>query len=172
MPAHRVLLPLLTLGLLPLAAVADQPLAPPEGDIILTVSGLDPAMAPDGVLAFDRAGLAALGPVSFSTTSIWTEGRHAFTGIPLWTLAQKLNLPPDAKVTLRAMNDYQVDIPLTETTPQAPLLAYEMDGKPMSVRDKGPIWVVYPYDADPRAFQTVTVFARSIWQLDRIEIPR
>ena len=39
----------------------------------------------------------------------------------------------------------------------------------MSVREKGPLWIVYPYDSNI-AFQTETIYARSIWQLDRISI--
>ncbi|OZA14153.1 MAG: hypothetical protein B7Y02_04980, partial [Rhodobacterales bacterium 17-64-5] len=52
-----------------------------------------------------------------------------------------------------------------------PILAYEMDGAPMNVRDKGPIWVIYPYD-DDSAWRTGTTYARSVWQLDRIDAKR
>lgn len=47
------------------------------------------------------------------------------------------------------------------------ILAYLLDGQPMSVRDKGPLWLVYPYDASP-AFRSEVIYSRSIWQLDRI----
>jgi hypothetical protein len=46
-----------------------------------------------------------------------------------------------------------------------------MDDRPMSVRDKGPLWVVYPFDDVP-AYQSETIYSRSIWQLDRIEVVR
>ncbi len=153
-------------------AEAGPPFAEPKGEVILTVTGLDPARVPQGTVRFDLEGLAALGPVSFQTTSIWTEGRHDFTGIPLAKLARVLGLDADDVIVLHALNDYEVEMPLTDATEEAPILAYELDGKPMSVREKGPIWVVYPYDADPDAFQTVTAFARSVWQLDRIEVSR
>ncbi|NBZ88360.1 molybdopterin-dependent oxidoreductase [Stagnihabitans tardus] len=152
-------------------AAQTQPSSPvPQGPVILTVSGLDPEVAADGLMHFDREALAALGPVRFTTSSIWTEGRHEFTGIPLATLAQALKIDSKARIVLRALNHYQVEMPLAEARPGAPILAYEFDGKPMSIRDKGPIWVVYPYDADPKAYQTVTAFARSVWQLDHIEV--
>ena len=41
----------------------------------------------------------------------------------------------------------------------------------MSVREKGPIWVIYPYDHDAD-YRTDTIFSRSIWQLDRIDVLR
>ncbi len=179
MPAPKILRrrDLLAFGLLPMALAAQSALAqtdpaPVPDEVILTLSGLDPAEVPEGVMRLDRKALAAFGPVTFTTSSIWTEGTHSFTGIPLMTLARSLNLPPETIITLQALNDYQVDLPLSELTEEAPILAYEMDGKTMPVRGKGPIWVVYPYDADPQAYQSVTVFARSVWQLDRIRFSR
>jgi hypothetical protein len=48
-------------------------------------------------------------------------------------------------------------------------LATLADGKPMSVREKGPVWMLFPYD-DVAAYRTEQTYARSIWQLNRIEI--
>ena len=39
----------------------------------------------------------------------------------------------------------------------------------MSIRDKGPLWVVYPYDSSAD-YRTEVIYSRSIWQLDRIEV--
>ncbi|WP_252928140.1 hypothetical protein [Paracoccus sp. 08] len=44
-------------------------------------------------------------------------------------------------------------------------MAYLMDDREISVRDKGPLWIVYPYDAD-RQYQTEVIYSRSIWQLN------
>ena len=73
--------------------------------------------------------------------------------------------------TLRAtaINDYAIDIPLTDAVEGGPIVAYRMDGDIMSVRDKGPLWIVYPYDANAD-YRTEVVYSRSIWQLDRIEV--
>jgi hypothetical protein len=38
----------------------------------------------------------------------------------------------------------------------------------MSVRDKGPLWVIYPYDSDD--YRSEVIYSRSIWQLDRLEV--
>ena len=46
---------------------------------------------------------------------------------------------------------------------------YLRNGEPMSVRDKGPLWVVYNFDSNPE-FQTEVMYSRSIWQLDRIVV--
>ena len=50
-----------------------------------------------------------------------------------------------------------------------PILAYLNDGEEMPVRDKGPLWVVYPYDLNA-SYQSEVIYSRSIWQLDRIVV--
>jgi hypothetical protein len=48
----------------------------------------------------------------------------------------------------KAINDYAIDIPLSDAVQGGPIVAYRLDGDTMSVRDKGPLWIVYPYDAN------------------------
>ena len=48
-----------------------------------------------------------------------------------------------------------------------PIIAYERNGKEMSVRSKGPLWIVYPYDSNP-SYKTEAIYSRSIWQLEGI----
>jgi hypothetical protein len=62
-----------------------------------------------------------------------------------------------------------VNIPLTDATPDGPIIAYENNGKEMTLRSKGPLWVVYPYDQS-EDFRTEVTYSRSIWQLDRLEL--
>ncbi len=138
--------------------------------VILTVTGLDGTRFPGGEAQFDLSALRQMDPVSIATSSVWTSGTHRYTGVMLRTLADRLAIG-DATLVLHALNDYAVTMPLAEAGAEAPLLAFEMDGAPMSVRGKGPIWVIYPYDAGPQ-YRTDTSFARSVWQLDRIDVLR
>jgi hypothetical protein len=70
-----------------------------------------------------------------------------------------------------AINDYTVEIPMSDAVEGGPIIAYLMDGNEMSIRDKGPLWVIYPYDSDAD-FRSEVVFTRSIWQLDRLVVIR
>ena len=69
----------------------------------------------------------------------------------------------------RAINDYYVDIPVSDAIEGGPIIAYKMNGDVMLVRNKGPLWVVYPYDENPE-YRSEVIYSRSIWQLDRIEV--
>jgi hypothetical protein len=77
----------------------------------------------------------------------------------------------DGRLLATAINDYTVEIPLSDAVEGGPIIAYLMDGEEMSIRDKGPLWVIYPYDSDAD-FRSEVVYSRSIWQLDRLEILR
>ncbi|HEX9857587.1 MAG TPA: oxidoreductase, partial [Paracoccaceae bacterium] len=46
---------------------------------------------------------------------------------------------------------------------------YAQNGVPLSVRDMGPLWVIYPYDSDVD-YQSEVIYSRSIWQLQRMDI--
>lgn len=142
------------------------------GQVILSVSGLDDSRFEGGVFKLDIGRLQALGTVDVETSSIWTQGVHRYTGTRLSDLLAALGITdPQLQLNFLALNDYQVDFAVGEVTEEAPILAFLQDGLPMPVRDKGPVWMIYPYDSGVE-YRTDTVFFRSIWQLDRIEVLR
>ncbi len=150
---------------LPAAAL---PLGTPQGAVLLTVSGDVPETnSPEGA-AFDLHMLEALGTTSFTTTTIWTEGPQRFTGVSLHDLVSALGLS-EGKLRAVAINDYSAEIPVEDAVPDGPIIAWARNGSLMSVRDKGPLWVVYPYDLNPD-YRSEIIFARSIWQLNRIVV--
>ncbi|MGI9354843.1 MAG: molybdopterin-dependent oxidoreductase [Rhizobiaceae bacterium] len=140
----------------------------PKGDVILTVSGeITGANASDSA-QFDLELLQNLGSKTFKTSTIWTSGVQTFTGVQLVDLLHSMGV---TKGTMRAsaINDYSVDIPVSDAVDGGPIIAYEINGSPMSIRDKGPLWIVYPYDGFVE-YKAEQIYSRSIWQLDRIEI--
>ncbi|UWQ16403.1 molybdopterin-dependent oxidoreductase [Jannaschia sp. M317] len=142
-------------------------LAAPEGDVILTVTGLVDVVNVDQSAVFDLAMLEALDSSVIETSTIWTEGENVFQGVSLAILAERLGLD-GTTLKATAINDYTVEIPLSDAVEGGPIIAYRMDGNTMSVRDKGPLWVIYPYDSTSE-YRSEVIYSRSIWQLDRIE---
>ena len=49
------------------------------------------------------------------------------------------------------------------------VLARLLDDKPMPVRDKGPLFIIYPFDAD-ETLRSERYYSRSAWQLKVIEV--
>jgi len=142
-------------------------LATPEGDVLLTITGLIDVTNADGSAQFDLEMLEALDDTIIETSTIWTEGTHVFQGVSLAVLVEELGIA-GATLTATAINDYAVEIPMSDAVSGGPIIAYKMDGNAMSVRDKGPLWIIYPYDS-AADYRSEVIFSRSIWQLDRIE---
>lgn len=145
-------------------AAANLPI--PEGEVMLVVSGEISVTNVGDTAQFDREMMEQLGTVTIETTTIWTEGLQSFTGVPLVRLMTAVGAR-GGTLSAMAINDYAVDIPAEDWTESGPLVTFLRNGETMSIRDKGPLWVVYPYDSNPD-YQTEVIYSRSIWQLDRI----
>lgn len=150
----------------PAAAQSDLP--EPQGEVILTVSGNVTAANQGDLLVFDREMLEALPVTVFTTSTIWTDGEQEFTGVALKDLLDVIGVDGGTLVAI-AVNDYQIEIPVADAVENGPIVAYLRNGEPMSVRDKGPLWVVYPFD-DNADYRTEVIYSRSIWQLEQIEV--
>lgn len=142
----------------------------PEGPVVLTVSGNISATNGDGVALFDLEMLRELETRSFTTETIWTDGPQTFEGASLDDFLLKIGVE-EGQLTATAVNDYEIDIPVSDAVSDGPIIAYAVNGKAMTLRDKGPLWIVYPYDAKPE-YRSEVIYARSIWQLDRIAVDR
>jgi hypothetical protein len=68
-----------------------------------------------------------------------------------------------------ALNDYRIDIPMDDAQRHDLLLARLLDDKPMPVRDKGPLFIIYPFDQNA-ALRNALYFSRCVWQLRSIEV--
>jgi hypothetical protein len=155
-------------SLLLAASPAAMALDKPIGRVVLTLSGKlrNPN---DGALAqFDMAMLERLPQSHFTTHTPWYTQPRKFSG-PL--LRDVLSAAGAHGTTLRAvaLNDYWVEIPVEDSARHDVLVARLLDDKPMAVRDKGPLFVIYPFDARPE-LRTPVYYSRSAWQLRAIEV--
>lgn len=148
-------------------------IAAPFGFGVASAQGMNVIMTittDTGMHEYDLEDLQALPQTSFTTSTIWTEGEQEFAGVSLSALLADAGIT-EGRVMATAINDYAVEIPMDEIDDIAPIVAYHINGEPMSVRDKGPLWIVYPYD-ESSEYQTETNYSRSIWQLDRIVLAK
>jgi len=145
-----------------------QPLASPSGRTILTVSGKIGKTNGDGVARFDMAMLNALPQRTIKTRTPWYPGITEFTG-PLLADVLALTEAQGANIRASALNDYSIVIPASDAADHQIVLATLLNGKPMSIRDKGPTFIVYPFDSKEE-LRASTYYERSIWQLKSLEL--
>ncbi|WP_039032282.1 molybdopterin-dependent oxidoreductase [Leclercia adecarboxylata] len=139
-----------------------------EGKVLLTLSGNIQNTNADGKAVFDIASLEKLGLVSFQTTSPWYNGRTTFTGVPLRKLMEYVGAKGSI-VKVIALNDYTTVIPLNDFNKYNVILALKVNGEYMRIRDKGPLFIVYPYDSMPELNSQI-FYSRSAWQVSKMNI--
>ena len=158
----------LALGAVRAEAPPLAPLPPPTGEVVLRVGGAIQVKNSGDEAAFDMAMLQSLGVFTITTTTLWTDGEQTFAGVPLRAVLDRVGAS-GSEIDAQALNDYRADIPISDLQKDGPILAYSQNGVPLSVRDMGPLWVIYPYDSS-LSFQTELIYARSVWQLQRIAV--
>lgn len=70
-------------------------------------------------------------------------------------------------LTAIALNDYVTNIPISDFDEFGVVLALKQDGEYMSVRDKGPLFIIYPFDSSSD-LQSQIYFGRSAWQVAKM----
>lgn len=156
---------LLSLPLLP--ASATEALPAPQSTPILVVSGISVANR-DGKAVFDLALLQSLPHVSITTETPWTNGAVRFEGVWMRDLMARLGAHGQ-KVMASGIDEYRIEIPMADFEDYDVLLAYAQDGKLLPPDDKGPLWIVYPFSADPGLKKDI-YFSRCVWQLSRLSV--
>ena len=169
-PGRRTLLGHAAAGLLALlGSWPAHALDAPAGPVILTISGTLTQANDKGAASFDLALLQKLPQHSFSTKTPWYSQPRKFSGVLLRDLLAAVGAQGNPVVKAVALNDYRVDIPTEDLVQHGAMLAYLLDDKPMTVREKGPLVIIYPFDDQPE-LRTAVHYSRAIWQLRSIEL--
>ncbi len=152
----------------PIAAQAAESLVPPKNQVILTISGkISVTNTADGA-QFDRDMLEALGTTEIKTWTPWTEGITTFEGVLAHDVLNAVGAY-GSSVRANAINDYEVIVPVSDFEKYGVILATKKNGTYMRVRDKGPLWIIYPLDDFPHLKETA-IYERSIWQLNKLTV--
>ena len=152
------------LALLPAAHALDKP----AGKVVLTVTGKVTQTNAPAKAEFDMAMLAALPQHSFTTLTPWYKEPRKFTG-PLLRDVLAAAGANGKMIKAVALNDYKAELPVEDAQRYEVVLARLMDDKPMPVRDKGPLFIIYPFDTD-ETLRSERYYNRSAWQLKILEI--
>jgi hypothetical protein len=153
----------------PLAAFAEpESLPEPAGPVILTITGDIARTNAPGKAEFDVAMLEALGVETLTTSTSWTDGPQRFEGVPASKVLEAVGAHGET-VLATALNDYAAEIPVEMFKDFPVLLALRQNGAALTVRDKGPVWIVFPRDDYPE-LNDPRIDIRWVWQLKSIDV--
>ncbi|WP_226778886.1 molybdopterin-dependent oxidoreductase [Oceaniglobus trochenteri] len=146
------------------ALLTAGPVAGGDTETILRITGsIDQPAA-----TFDLESLRAMPQTTLVTSTVVTDGTHRFTGVLMRDLLDSVGASGDI-VVATALNDYIVDLPMSDFHDYDVILAHAMDGAPLERDDKGPLWIVYPRD-DHAELQDIRYDYRWVWHLSGLEV--
>jgi hypothetical protein len=76
---------------------------------------------------------------------------------------------PRRTMKVAALNDYVADVPFADALTYDVILADRIDGAPIPVRERGPLFIIYPFDQVP-SLRNEQYYERSVWQVKSIEV--
>lgn len=169
-------LALLVIGILVLAGQgshAAEPLPAPRGEVLLTLGGaIGRGNAQDAAgrleARLDRAMLEQLGLTEVNTTTPWHSGTMRFEGVLLRAVLGLVGAR-GTSLLATAHNEYSATLPASDAAGYNVILAMKLNGETMTLRDKGPLFIIYPFDSD-KTLQNDMTYIRSVWQLRHIDV--
>lgn len=137
-------------------------LAAAAGEVVLKVR------TAEGERAYTIEALQELKTDVLRTSTPWTTTEHVYAGVWLRDLVADAGISPDARLRLEALNGYRVVEDLGFLLESGGFLAFQRGAHPMSVREKGPVWLLYPFSERPQLNER-NVRMAAVWMLHLIE---
>ncbi|MGL4828175.1 MAG: oxidoreductase [Vibrio sp.] len=112
--------------------------------------------------------LLARSDLTITTATPWTEGSNEFKGVSAQAILAWVGIK-QADLKVSALNKYWAVIPYSDIKKYNPVFAIQKNGKPMPIRDRGPIWSIYPLSSSDELNNDV-LHSRMVWQIKKIEV--
>jgi hypothetical protein len=141
----------------------------PEGDPVVTVTGLIGTSNVDDTIQMDMDTLESMRLVDYTLTDPFEDGVVTFRGPLMSDLLALWEVPANATTLhMVALNDYSVDVPISDFSEYPVIFAIQQDGEYMPVSTRGPAMLVYPYD--DFEFDRAIYDNYWIWQIKSIDV--
>lgn len=137
-----------------------------DSSVILTISGLKTPYQGKYRVKLTRADLLKLPQQTFTTANPWVDQPHQYRGPLLADVLKKYGIT-STRLVLVALNDYRITMDFSSVERFEPILAWSDNGETMTVRNHGPLWLMFPIDRFSELEQPV-YNSYMIWQLRRI----
>lgn len=141
----------------------------PSGDVILTVTGKIGTTNTDKAIQMDLKMIESAGLVDYKVKDPFEKKDTIFRGPLMSNLLDLWQVAKDAtKLHIVALNDYVVDVPITEVQKYPVIFALQQDGQYMPISTRGPAMLVFPYN--DFTFNETVYNDYWAWQIKSIDI--
>lgn len=115
-----------------------------------------------------EADILGMPQYTITTSTSWTA-KSVFKGIRLVDVLKRVGAWGQ-QIRANTYDGYIYTIPVQDAQKYGVILAYERDGIPLTLRDFGPLFVIYPRDAYRSELINFETEAKFVWQLKSLEI--
>lgn len=143
-------------------------LTTPTGEVILEIYGAIEKTNNDDVAEFDQTMINQLSKRVIHTNNHVVKDVVPYEGVDLSTLLKQLGAKGSI-ARVFALDDYVAEISIAEIHKYKVILATKENGKNLTIEDKGPFFVVFPFNDYPE-LRDNTHYSQSVWQVKSIEI--
>lgn len=121
-------------------------------------------------LDFTLSELQALTQADVTTAHPWNTQAQHYRGIDLTALLEQLFVNQQIRsLNLEGLNGFSMALEWTKINKYSPILAWQENGQLMSRRNKGPLWLMLPFDQVPELKQA-DFLHYMVWQLRTIRV--
>ena len=154
----------------PASLKAGDAIPAPTGDAIMTVSGAISVKNSGDTLVLDMATLEKFGLVKYEVSDPWLNTKATYSGVLMSDFLKFVGASPSATtVKFTALDDYQVDIAISDIQKWPILLATQANGEYMGADNNGPTRIIFPYDTHSEIDQ-VAYKDLWVWNIKTVEI--
>jgi hypothetical protein len=119
---------------------------------------------------FTLAKLKSMPAKDVPAANKYVTGKAVFKGVLLRDLLKEVGVKPNAKsVIFEGSDGYTVRAPIDDAKWNV-IIAYEVNGKAMPPKEKGPLWVIYPLDEKPDGLSLRDAVDRMVWNLKKVSV--
>lgn len=118
--------------------------------------------------AITRADLEAMPRHVIETGTPWQDGRSRFEGVKMSDFFRRMGLDKGS-VMVAGIDGYVAEFPVEEGDRFDVILADRKDGKALSVREQGPLFIIYNFDAEKGRIGEAQN-TRSVWQVVSMKV--
>ncbi len=120
-------------------------------------------------MSLNRKTIESIAPtMSFNAHCNWYRGDPRFSGIPFAKLMDYCQ-SYGRSVLMTGLDDYQGQAPIATLVKYGAILATRVNGHIMTVEEKGPYEVVFPFDSWPSGLDNRLLYL-AVYQLAEIEV--
>lgn len=148
---------------------AGDPIPLPAEEVTFTITGKIGTSNDGEQIIMDVPTVESLGLVNYTVQDPFKDESVTYTGVLMSDLLALWQIEDDAtQLSLTALNDYQVDVPLNLLQDYPVVFALKADGSYMPIAERGPAMLVFPYDHFE--FEQPLTNSYWIWQIASLNV--